>query len=107
MVDESHTAEEIEAKLKAFKIFKKSFFQSNIAKYTTIVRIKFSNFRNEEECKKDKMRLYEESRKIAEIGIVYVDNPPIYNNLDDDDDQRRIEINKKRREKSRGILLKV
>jgi energy-coupling factor transporter ATP-binding protein EcfA2 len=93
---------------------------SDVIKYTTIVRTRFSNFKSRDICKKDKEKLCEESETNAKIvksckGIIHVDNPPInilgYDDSDDDDDdggggkEINIRINKNTREKSRTILL--
>ena len=83
---------------------------SGIDEHITIVRTKFSNFKNEGECKKDKKcleDLYKEDKIIAKLckNIVYVDNPPINISVVDDDDYKTNEINKKKRDQSRDILL--
>ncbi|CAB4426364.1 unnamed protein product [Rhizophagus irregularis] len=88
-------------------------FESDIFGYTTIVRTKFSNFKNRDICEKNKEKLCGESETNAIIiksckGIIYVDNPPIKildDSDDDDDKEANIRINKKKREKSRIILL--
>src|SRR4051794_36046993 len=53
-------------------------FGSDIYKYVTIVRTKFYNFKNNQECEKDKQMLREDERtaKIVEscTGIVHVNN---------------------------------
>ncbi|GBC04071.1 hypothetical protein RclHR1_00550016 [Rhizophagus clarus] len=84
--------------------------ESDFLKYTTIVRTKFSNFKNRDECKKDKDKLCWESEINARIiesckGMIYVDNPPDYYYDDDDDDNKEANISKKTRERSRFILL--
>ncbi|CAB4381723.1 unnamed protein product [Rhizophagus irregularis] len=81
--------------------------ESDIADYITIVRTKFSNFKNESACKKDREDLCKKSEKICKLceNIVYVDNPPTKITVYDEDDEETIEINKKRREKSKKILL--
>ncbi len=122
VIDERFTAEDIDV----FKPFRDAIFHSDIVKYTTIVRTKFGNFKNEGECKKDKNDLRKglimidpqlhnnknnkKSKSIANIikscrDIVYVDNPPINIKPIDEDDHARIGTNKKTREKSRLILL--
>ncbi len=84
---------------------------SGIDEHITIVRTKFSNFKNEGECKKDKEcleDLYKEDKTIAKLckNIVYVDNPPINFSVIDDDDDKTNEINMRKRDQSRDILLK-
>ncbi len=119
VLDGRFTAEDIDV----FKLFRDAIFHSDIVRYTTIVRTKFGNFKNEVECKKDKNdlrkgfimidpQLHENkaSKTIAKIikscrDIIYVDNPPINIIVSDEDDEERIRINKKTRERSRLILL--
>ncbi len=119
VIDERFTAEDIDV----FKPFRDAIFHSDIVKYTTIVRTKFGNFKNEGECKKDKNDLRKglimidpqfhenkESKTIAKIvkscrDIIYVDDPPINIIPSDEEDNERIRINRKIREKSRLILL--
>ena len=105
VVDEALAPEEIKEALEDFKIFKKSFFKSDISKYTTIVRTKFSNFKDEKSCKEDQKKLCRKINKISEMKIVHVDNPPINIIVIDNVDRERIEDSKKKREKSRKILL--
>ncbi|RIA91149.1 hypothetical protein C1645_768277 [Glomus cerebriforme] len=104
VVDKRFTSEELET----FKVFGKAILESGIVKYTTIVRTKFVNFENKYECEKDKKELCKENEIIAKIvelcrGVIYVDNLPI--NIHNGGDQKAIRINRKRREKSRAILL--
>ncbi|CAB4471293.1 unnamed protein product [Rhizophagus irregularis] len=97
-------------------------FESDIFKYTTIVRTKFRDFKNRDICEKNKEKLCGESETNAKIiksckGVIYVDNPPTkilsydydYDDYDydddDDDDNDYIRINIKKRMKSRTILL--
>ncbi|RIA91147.1 hypothetical protein C1645_768275, partial [Glomus cerebriforme] len=104
VVDKRFTSEELET----FKVFGKAILESGIVEYTTIVRTKFGNFENKYEYERDKKELCKENEIIAKIvescrGVIYVDNPPI--NIHNGGDQKAIRINKKRREKSRAILL--
>ncbi|GBB98375.1 hypothetical protein RclHR1_32050001, partial [Rhizophagus clarus] len=101
-VNESFTAaEEIK-----FELYKEIIIETGILEYVTIVRNKFSNFKNKDECERDKKYIFEENKIIAEIikscnGIIHVDNPPI--NIYDYDN--RIIVNRYIRKKSRIILL--
>lgn len=93
------------------KLFKGVIFESGIAKYITIVRTKFDNFKNEGKRKKDEKVLRKEIKSIKKIvdscrGIVYLDNPPMNIRASDDDDQERIKDSIERRKSSRNILLK-
>ena len=60
---------------------------------------KFSDFKNEKECKKDRKQLHKESKKIVEScnGIVYVDNPPTHIIINDKDDVTNEIIRNKKR----------
>ncbi|CAB5369874.1 unnamed protein product [Rhizophagus irregularis] len=94
-------------KASTFNLLRDYIFESGIAEYITIVRTKFSNFKNEDECIKDKENLCDENESIAKLckSIVYVDNPPVDISVRDDDDKETIRINKRRRNHSREILL--
>ncbi|CAB4493587.1 hypothetical protein RhiirA5_402576 [Rhizophagus irregularis] len=97
-------------KMSSLNLISDVFFDIDILDYVTIVRTKFSGFRNKYECDKDKRIIYEEYEKIAEIvnsrdNIIHVDNPSINIVKYDVDDDAQIDFNKKAREKSRKILL--
>ncbi|CAB4431281.1 unnamed protein product [Rhizophagus irregularis] len=96
--DKSFTTEE----KKTLELYEKIIFETGILEYVTIVRNKFENFRNKNECEKDKKYVFEENEIIAKIvkscnNIIYIDNPPIY--IYDDNDYGNA------REESRTILL--
>ncbi|GBC02281.1 hypothetical protein RclHR1_04540005 [Rhizophagus clarus] len=99
-IDGKFTAEEEST----FNLLKNS---NGIAEYITIVRTKFSNFKNKVECKKDETDLLNKYKAIAKLckSIVYVDNPPISIIINDKDDKETININEKRRDESRITLL--
>ncbi|RGB25785.1 AIG1 family-domain-containing protein [Rhizophagus diaphanus] len=109
VIDERFTAEEV----KIFNLLKGSIFdifEIGILEYVTIVRTKFSNFKNKSECEADKEQLYNENENIAKIvkscrDIVYVDNPPTNFQIFDEDDQETVPTNRRKRERSREILL--
>jgi hypothetical protein len=87
--DKSFTTEE----KKTFELYEKIIFETGILEYVTIVRNKFENFRNKNECEKDKKYVFEENEIIAKIvkscnNIIYIDN-----------------YNRNAREESRTILL--
>ncbi|RIA88987.1 hypothetical protein C1645_806499 [Glomus cerebriforme] len=81
VINERFSVEEI----KAFKLFK----DSGIFEDITIVKTKFANFKDKEECKKDKNQLCENGIFARIINtsrsIVYVDNPSINIKKYDDD----------------------
>ncbi|CAB4493561.1 hypothetical protein RhiirA5_424506 [Rhizophagus irregularis] len=106
VIDGRFTAEEA----KIFNLLKDSIFEIGILEYTTIVKTKFSNFKDKNECDADKEQLHNGNEKIAEIvrscrDVVYVDNPPIKIHIEDDDDRNIVENNKKIRQRSREKLL--
>ncbi|CAB4444992.1 unnamed protein product [Rhizophagus irregularis] len=90
-----------------FNLLEDSIFGNDIAEYITIVRTKFSNFKNEKEYKKDKDDLYNENETVAKLckSIIHIDNPPINIVVHDEDDRKTIEVNKRKRDQSRTILL--
>jgi adenylate kinase family enzyme len=90
-----------------FSLLKHSIFENGISDYITIVRTKFSNFKNENVCENDKNDLRKKNETIYKLckRIVYVDNPPINIVINDDDDEETITTNRKRRNESRIILL--
>ncbi|CAB4493588.1 unnamed protein product [Rhizophagus irregularis] len=109
VIDERFTTEEV----KIFNLLKGSIFDIfgiHIFKYVTIVRTKFSNFKNKSECEADKEQLHNENENIAKIvkscrDIVYVDNPPTNFQIFDEDDQETVATNRRKRERSREVLL--
>ncbi|CAB4444983.1 unnamed protein product [Rhizophagus irregularis] len=114
VIDGRFTGEEINT----FNMIKDSIFKSGVLEYVTIVRTKFSNFRNNGECEMDKKKMREENELIAGIvnscnGVIHVDNPPIdiVKADDDDDHEDRIFISngarKKSREKTLDFLRKI
>ncbi|CAB4493611.1 unnamed protein product [Rhizophagus irregularis] len=102
VIDGKFTAEE-----STFNLLEDSIFGNDIAEYITIVRTKFSNFKNEKECKKDKDDLYNKNETVAKLckSIVHIDNPPINIFVHDEDDRETVIVNNRRREQSRTILL--
>ncbi|CAB4431289.1 unnamed protein product [Rhizophagus irregularis] len=111
VIDGRFTEEEIST----FNVIRDSIFKSGILDYVTIVRTKFSNFRDTRVCEVDIKKMREESKEnelIAEIvnscnGFIHVDNPPINIVKEDDDDdyEDRILANKNIRKKSRKKIL--
>ncbi|CAB5314084.1 unnamed protein product [Rhizophagus irregularis] len=102
-----------EDEISTFNMIRDSIFKSGILDYLTIVRTKFSNFRNKGECETDMKKMREENKLGAEIvnscnGVIHVDNPPIdiIKEYDDDYDyEDRILVNKHARKKSRKKVL--
>jgi hypothetical protein len=107
LIDRIFTEEEI----RTFNLIKESIFDVCILDYVTIVRTKFSNFKNEKICDIDKEKMLSDNEvtKIVNScnGVIHVDNPPI-NIVEDDDDEDygdRIVFNKNARKRSRKIIL--
>lgn len=94
-----------EEERKNFRILKDVMFESKIFSYVTIVRTKFDQFQDEEECELDKQDLLSESEDVAEIikvcnGLIHVDNPSLKTK-----DESEITSRKKRKGNSREKLL--
>lgn len=89
-----------------YNLLRKFIFDDEIVKYTTIVRTKFSNFRNDAKCKEDIQKMLDNGGELADVirscqgRIIHVDNPPT--NVEDEDE---IAVNKKKRDRSQTILL--
>jgi GTP-binding protein EngB required for normal cell division len=91
-----------------FKMFKDFIDETEITKFTTLVRTNFVNFRKPEKCQADKDVLLDQSQELKEIinscnGIIHVDNPTI--DEEDSDNEEEMKINKNRRKESREIVL--
>jgi GTP-binding protein EngB required for normal cell division len=91
--------------IKIYNIIKKKIFGEDINNYTTIVRTKFDNFRNEEKCKEDRKLLREENKKIRKMiescnNVIHIDNPSL-----NSANEREIDVYKRRKKDSRNILL--
>ncbi|CAG8661243.1 7723_t:CDS:1, partial [Paraglomus occultum] len=98
-----------------YNLLKETIFDEKIAQYTTIVKTRFANFEDEEECEKDRQILSKVGGEVGEFinelidkrgnKIVYVDNPPV----DIPGEGKRVEQQKKlnieTREISREVLL--
>jgi hypothetical protein len=57
-------------------------FDSEVVKYTTVIRTDFEDFENNQVCEEDRQKLRSENPELARIfrevrKILYVDNPPI------------------------------
>ncbi|CAB4444940.1 unnamed protein product [Rhizophagus irregularis] len=106
VVDGNFTAGET----RIFNLLKDSIFSMNILGYVTIVRTKFSNFKNSDKCDINRNQLRNENEKIAEIvrscrDVVHIDNPPTNIEIVDKEDERTVKTNKGIRKRSREILL--
>jgi predicted GTPase len=85
-----------------YDMLEEAIFDSNIARYTTIVRTRFANFRNKEKWEEEKEKNESLKDLIKECnGMIFVDNPSV--NIINDEES--VDVNKKRREESRKILL--
>ncbi|EXX78106.1 hypothetical protein RirG_017960 [Rhizophagus irregularis DAOM 197198w] len=100
----------IKEKIGLSELFRKLIFEDGIAEYITIVRTKFSNFKNKDKCEADKKQLHNENENIANIvrscrDVIYVDNPPTNIQIIDEEDEETVITNKKIRDRSRKIIL--
>lgn len=89
-----------------YNLLRKFIFGEEIVKYTTIIRTKFSNFRSHAKCKEDVEKMLEKGGELADVirscrnRIIHVDNSPL--NVEDEEE---INLNLKKCERSRTILL--
>jgi hypothetical protein len=84
-----------------YDIFKNILFfdrDCDISKYTTVVRTRFSDFEDRDECEIDRKIL--EKKIPDDIHIIYVDNPPLKGN------ENKINVNKESRKASKEILMR-
>ncbi|CAB4475931.1 hypothetical protein RhiirA5_347072 [Rhizophagus irregularis] len=82
-----------------YNIFKNIlFFDCDISKYTTLVRTRFSDFEDRNECEIDRKII--EKKIPDDIHIIYVDNPPLKGN------ENKIKLNKETRRASKEILMR-
>jgi len=68
-----------EEEITAYDILRTVLFDHNIVKYTTIIRTKFPQFDDPEECKNDILLMKNDNKKLANIletcnKIIYVNN---------------------------------
>ncbi|KLL04516.1 MAG: hypothetical protein MRERV_20c045 [Mycoplasmataceae bacterium RV_VA103A] len=98
--------------VEAFNTFKKFVSESRVTEFTTLVRTKFSKFRDEKACEKDKVSLLsEENKDLREIikscnGFIHIDNQKVPEvNEDDSDNEMEIEKATEKRGKSREKVL--
>ncbi|CFW92701.1 protein of unknown function (AIG1 domain) [endosymbiont DhMRE of Dentiscutata heterogama] len=104
----------------AYKTFKDFISESQITKFTTLVRTNFSDFKIKEICQKDQQALFNENEKSGELkeiisfcnSIIHVDNPSTNISAADDEDEkereereRKLNSNKKIRTESRERVL--
>ena len=94
-----------EEHIKIFNLFEKVISETGITKFTTIIKTDFASFRSPEVCERDKGALIRETNELRTIiescnGILHVDNPSV-----ETSDKSEKEVNKKKREKSREIVL--
>jgi energy-coupling factor transporter ATP-binding protein EcfA2 len=99
VVGEQLTPEEVVT----FGTLKRLLFDENANEYTTIVRTRFNNFENEDECKKDTDLLLSSS---CGRRVIHVDNPPINIVGSSKRIRAQIALNREIREESRKKLLK-
>lgn len=95
----------------AFNLFENFISETGITKFTTIVRTNFPKFKKEEECKKDKQALIDQTKELDQIinscnGIIHVDNPaiPMVDAADSDNEEEIRIYSKKRRDSRKKVL---
>jgi septin family protein len=84
-----------------YNLFKNTLFfdrDCDISKYTTIVRTKFNDFEDRDECEMDRKIL--EEKIPDDIHIIYVDNPSLKGS------DKKIDVNKESRKASQEILMR-
>ena len=90
-----------EKEIETYKLLETVIFDKKVVDFTTIVRARFPEFEDREECDEDRRLLWEENEEIFKIlktsKIVYVDNPSLTG--------RSLVKNKEIREESRKRLL--
>jgi predicted GTPase len=90
-----------EKEIETYKLLETVIFDKEVVDFTTIIRARFPEFEDRDECEEDKKALREENEEIFRIlkasKIVYVDNPPLIG--------RSLTKNKEIREESRKRLL--
>lgn len=90
-----------EKEIETYKLLETVIFDKEVVDFTTIIRVRFPEFEEQEVCDEDRKALQEENEEIFRIlkasKIVYVDNPPLVG--------RSLTKNKEVREESRKRLL--
>ena len=70
-----------EKEIETYKLLETVIFDKEVVDFTTIVRVRFPEFEDREECEEDRKALREENEEMFRIlkasKIVYVDNPPL------------------------------
>jgi len=89
-----------------YYLLKEVIFDKDIANCTTVIRTKFTGFRNKKICEKEEEKMCESSGEFKWLieqcnKIIFVDNQPI----DIIDDEDLVFKNKQRRNESRKIIL--
>jgi len=93
------------SEMATYDLLRTILFDKNITKHTTVIRTRFSDFRDEEKCKEDIGLMVKNNDRLAEIvkscqeRIVHVDNPPVA--VEEEDVKR---VNERKRNRSRQIL---
>jgi DNA repair exonuclease SbcCD ATPase subunit len=90
-----------EKEIETYKLLETVIFDKEVVNFTTIIRARFPDFEDREECDEDRKSLREENEEMFRIlkssKIIYVDNPPLVG--------RSLTKNKEIREESRKRLL--
>jgi energy-coupling factor transporter ATP-binding protein EcfA2 len=107
LVTDGKLVEEVKS---TYDLLEKVVFDLNITQYTTIIRTKFNNFEDEEECSEDREKLIINGGEFREVikefnRIIHVDNPPTDVVGKGKKIERQKELNVAIRKSSRKILL--
>lgn len=95
-----------QSEMATYDLLRTIIFDQDITKHTTVIRTRFSDFRDEDKCKEDIKLMIKKNDKLAEIvkscqeKIIHVDNPSI--EVEDDNEKR---VNERKRTRSRKMLL--
>ncbi|CAG8626067.1 7916_t:CDS:2, partial [Ambispora leptoticha] len=107
-----------QSEMSTYDLLRTIIFDKEITQYTTIVRTKFPDFRKAKKCQEDVEVLVKEEGRLKEIiescqkRVIHVDSPSIIAAVVDEENEEEREsenqvlnINRKKRIKSREILL--
>jgi predicted GTPase len=118
VIDEKFNPQE----MSNYDLLKSIIFDDQVIAYTTIIRTRFANFKDKQDCQADIEAMIKQEGKLAEIiqscqkRVVYVDNPSLHVLPDDAEDEagqqaaqqeatEEIASRKETRQASRAILL--
>jgi len=105
-----------EKEMANYDLLKKIIFDKQVVNYTTIIRTRFENFKEEEDCRSDISLMLREGGKLAEIirsckendeeyRVIHVDNPSLDlvagdNEAEDEKEEIKLEIEEREETRS-------